>query len=78
MKKALKPGGLLLMQGYRPEQLNYRTGGPPQAENLYTRDLLETAFGDFASVEITEHDSIVDEGGGHAGLSALIDFIGRK
>ena len=78
MKKALKPGGLLLMQGYRPEQLNYRTGGPPQAENLYTRDLLETAFGDFASVEINEHDSMVDEGAGHAGLSALIDFIGRK
>jgi SAM-dependent methyltransferase len=78
IKQALKPGGLLLMQGYRPEQLNYRTGGPRQVENLYTRSLLEAAFGDFTSVEINEHDSMVDEGSGHAGMSALIDFVGRK
>lgn len=78
IRTALKPGGLLLMQGYRPEQLTYRTGGPPQAENLYTRGLLEDAFGDFASLTINEHDSIVDEGAGHAGMSALIDLVGRK
>lgn len=78
IKTALKPGGLLLMQGYRPEQLDYRTGGPSQIENLYTRALLEDSFSDFASVEINEHDSMVDEGGGHAGMSALIDFVGRK
>jgi hypothetical protein len=74
----LKQGGLLLMQGYRPEQLGYHTGGPSQVENLYTRGLLETAFGDFASVEIHEHDSVVDEGVGHAGMSALIDLVGQK
>jgi SAM-dependent methyltransferase len=78
IKTALKPGGLLLMQGYRPEQLDYRTGGPSQVENLYTTALLEDSFSDFASVEINEHDSVVDEGGGHAGMSALIDFVGRK
>jgi SAM-dependent methyltransferase len=78
IKTALKPGGLLLMQGYRPEQLEYRTGGPSQIENLYTRALLKDSFSDFASVEINEHDSMVDEGGGHAGMSALIDFVGRK
>ena len=78
IKTALKPGGLLLMQGYRPEQLDYRTGGPSQVENLYTTALLEDSFSDFASVEINEHDSMVDEGGGHAGMSALIDFVGRK
>jgi SAM-dependent methyltransferase len=43
MKQALRDGGWLLMQGYRPEQLTYRTGGPGQAENLYTRALLEEA-----------------------------------
>ena len=58
IRQALRPGGLLLMQGYRPEQLTYRTGGPDKPENLYTRSLLEEAFGDFASVTIDEHDSI--------------------
>jgi cyclopropane fatty-acyl-phospholipid synthase-like methyltransferase len=78
LKRALKPGGLLLMQGYRVEQLTYRTGGPPEAERLYTRALLEEAFGDMAELEIREHDSAINEGTGHVGMSALIDLIAKK
>jgi SAM-dependent methyltransferase len=78
IKQALKPGGLLIMQGYRPEQLAYATGGPKIAGNLYTRALLEAAFVDFASLDIREHDDVVNEGSGHNGMSALIDLVGRK
>ncbi len=78
LKQALKPGGILLMQGYRVEQLTYRTGGPPEAERLYTRALLEEAFGDMAELEIREHDSAINEGTGHVGMSALIDLIAKK
>jgi cyclopropane fatty-acyl-phospholipid synthase-like methyltransferase len=78
IKATLKPGGLLMMQGYRPEQLRYRTGGPPLAEQLYTRALLEEAFGDFTSLEIREHDSTIAEGSAHVGMSALIDLVGVK
>ena len=78
IKKTLKPDGLLLLEGYRPEQVDYKTGGPPQRENMYTRELLEDAFKDFASVEIKEYDSVVDEGAGHKGISALIDLVARK
>jgi cyclopropane fatty-acyl-phospholipid synthase-like methyltransferase len=78
LKRALKPGGSLLMQGYRPEQLNYRTGGPPEVERLYTRAIIEQSFGDLAELEIREHDSVINEGTGHVGMSALIDVIGRK
>jgi len=76
--QALKPGGWLFMQGYRPEQLAYRTGGPDKVENLYTRAMLEVAFEDFASLDIAEHDSVIREGGGHNGMSALIDLVARK
>jgi SAM-dependent methyltransferase len=78
MRDALKPGGLLLIEGYRPEQLNYKTGGPSQVENLYTRELLEAAFGGLAEMRITEHDSMTSEGSGHHGMAALIDLVGRK
>jgi len=78
MRNALKPGGLLLIEGYRPEQLNYKTGGPSQVENLYTRPLLEAEFGGFAELRITEHDSMTSEGAGHVGMAALIDLVGRK
>jgi SAM-dependent methyltransferase len=78
IKRTLKPGGLLLLEGYGPKQIDYKTGGPSRVECLYTRELLESAFGDFAALEIDEYDSVVDEGEGHHGLSALIDLVGRK
>jgi SAM-dependent methyltransferase len=78
IRSALVPGGLLLLQGYRPKQLDYKTGGPSRAENLYTREILEQAFGDFDKLCINEHDSFISEGTAHHGMSALIDLIGRK
>ena len=78
LKRTLRPGGLLLLQGYRPEQLNYRTGGPPEVERLYTREILEAGFGDMTELEIREHDSAINEGTGHVGMSALIDLVGVK
>ena len=78
MSRALKPGGLLLIEGYSPKQLEYKTGGPSQPERLYTRRMLETAFSNFSSLEIKEYDATIDEGSGHGGMSALIDLVGRK
>lgn len=78
MKTALRPGGLLVMQGYRPEQIDYGTGGPPHWENMYTRPMLEAAFFDLEILHLSEHDSYIVEGRGHDGLSALIDLVGRR
>ena len=78
IKRALKPGGLLLMEGYRPEQLEYRTGGPRIAENLYTEPMLREAFGDLEIIELVAYDGEIREGAGHNGLSALIDLVARR
>jgi 2-polyprenyl-3-methyl-5-hydroxy-6-metoxy-1,4-benzoquinol methylase len=78
IRHCLMPGGLLLLQGYTPRQLEYKTGGPSQAENLYTEALLRKAFGDMEIVHLREHDDQVSEGAGHSGMSALIDLIARK
>lgn len=78
IKRCLKPGGLFLLQGYTPRQLEYRTGGPSQAENLYTEAMLRTAFGDMEILQLNEHDAVIHEGAGHDGMSALIDLVARK
>ena len=78
MKKCLKPGGLLLLQGYTPRQLEYGTGGPSAAENLYTEPMLRKAFADMEILHLLEHDSEINEGAGHKGMSALIDLVARK
>jgi len=78
IKRCLKPGGLLLLQGYTPRQLEYKTGGPSQAENLYTEAMLRNEFADMEILHLREHDSVIDEGVGHSGKSALIDLVARK
>lgn len=78
MKRATKPGGLILMQGYRPEQIGYGTGGPSAVENLYTEELLRTAFDGWTTEHLEAHDSAIEEGAGHKGMSALIDIVARK
>lgn len=78
IRQALKPGGLLLIQGYTPRQLQYGTGGPKEIERLYTRELLEREFASFSSLDIKEYDCEMHEGTGHGGMSAVIDLVGRK
>lgn len=78
MIKALRPGGLLLLEGYRPEQLAYGTGGPSAVENLYTETMLRDAFADLQVLELAAYDAVLSEGSGHAGMSALIDLVARR
>jgi cyclopropane fatty-acyl-phospholipid synthase-like methyltransferase len=78
MRRTLKSGGLLILHGYTPKQLDYGTGGPKELEHLYTRALLESAFGDFRDVNIVEEEREIHEGNSHGGMSAMIGLTARK
>ncbi len=78
MKRTLRSGGCLLLHGYRPEQVDYGTGGPPYRENMYTVDFLRQAFGDMSIERLAAYDAVIEEGTGHRGMSALIDLVAKK
>ena len=78
MRQTLKPGGLLILQGYTPKQIEYATGGPKQIQNLYSRKMLEEAFSDFDDLRIVEEEREIHEGRSHAGMSALVGLTARK
>ncbi|MBR0552811.1 class I SAM-dependent methyltransferase [Stakelama marina] len=78
IRRTLKPGGVLLLEGYRPKQLDYGTGGPPVAENMYTEALLREAFEGWDIVKLESYDAEIHEGSGHGGMSALIDLVARR
>lgn len=78
IKRTLAPEGLLLLQGYRPEQLRYGTGGPQARENFYTATMLRAAFAEFEILHLQEYDAVISEGHGHHGMSALVDMVVRK
>ena len=78
MKHSVKPGGLILLHGYTPKQLEYGTGGPPCAENMYTEAMLRAAFEGWDILECRAYERHIEEGEGHKGQSALIDLVARK
>ncbi|WP_406645040.1 class I SAM-dependent methyltransferase [Aliisedimentitalea scapharcae] len=78
MKHSTKPGGLILLHGYTPKQLEFGTGGPPFGENMYTEDQLRADFSDWEILECRAYEREVQEGRGHSGMSALIDLVAQK
>jgi len=78
MDQTLKPGGVLLIQGYGKDQLQYKTGGPGELDHLYDAELLRTEFSNYKVLDLQTYTAEVDEGAGHKGMSALVGFVGQK
>ncbi|MBC7145048.1 MAG: class I SAM-dependent methyltransferase [Thioclava marina] len=76
--KALKPGGIALIHGFARRQPRYGTGGPGNVEQLYDLDLLRDAFPRWEVLHQADYDGELDEGEGHSGPAALVDFVARK
>ena len=75
---ALKPGGLLMLEGYTVDQLQYGTGGPRSPDHLYTEEQLRAELGAFEIERLHAYHASVEEGPGHSGMSALVDVIARR
>jgi SAM-dependent methyltransferase len=78
MQRTLRPGGRLLLHGYRPEQVALGTGGPSNPAHMYTEELLLEAFGSMEIDRLESYDATIEEGIGHFGESALIDLVATK
>ena len=78
---ALKPGGLLVLEAFRPEQIVRQgagaRGGPRDAALLYSLDALKRDFGEAEIVMMEEAEVALDEGALHVGPSAVVRAIVR-
>lgn len=74
----LKPGGVLLLEAYRPEQLGRGGGGPTDDSKLMTLAQLRD---ELAGLELTiarEIEREVVEGRYHSGMAAVVQIVGIK
>jgi SAM-dependent methyltransferase len=76
--KALKPGGILILQGYTPKQLEYKTGGPSLIEHLYTEEMIRDLAKEFQILDLRCYEKELNEGARHAGMSALLGLVAKK
>jgi SAM-dependent methyltransferase len=76
MLDALKPGGVLILEAFRPEQLEFqkmhRSGGPKTADMLYSREKLAADFAGADILFLEEATVELDEGPRHKGPAAVI------
>lgn len=78
MFAALRPGGLLILEAFTPEQLEYRSGGPPVREMLYTAEMLRADFAQAAILSLEETITELQEGPYHRGTAAVVRLIARR
>ena len=76
--RALKPGGILILEAFSVKQLTRASGGPKTADMLYTSEMLQDDFKMLSSVETCETQLTLDEGPLHQGLAEVVQLSGFK
>ena len=78
---ALKPDGVFILEAYTEQQLTMDAiGGPPatQKERFGSLTILRAELTDLDEITGIEKQRIISEGKRHQGLSAVVQYVGRK
>ena len=76
--KALKPGGVFLLEAYTPSQVGRGTGGPQDASLTMQLQDLRAELSPLYFEIGQELDRNVVEGVGHTGMASVVQVIARK
>ena len=79
----IKPGGLLILEGFSTNNLplrekNPEIGGPNKLEMLFTTKNIQKDFPQFQILELEEKEVKLNEGIYHRGIGKVIRFVGEK
>jgi len=72
---ALSPGGHLFLEAYSQEQLSRGTGGPRDAQLLYTVEDLQEDFSHLDIVQLEQVDAEIHEGRYHTGWGSVVRLV---
>lgn len=78
ISRALKRGGVLLLEAYTPDQLALGTGGPPEAAMMMTQAGLEDELAGLDFELLQEIEREVVEGTHHTGRGAVVQAVAIK
>ncbi|MFT4070732.1 MAG: class I SAM-dependent methyltransferase [Dysgonamonadaceae bacterium] len=83
LRGLLKPGGYIIIEGFSKNHIAYQKknpgiGGPPDADMMYSPDLILELFPDLEILCLLENEVQLNEGLGHNGVGSVIRYIGKK
>lgn len=76
--RGLRPGGLFLLEAYRPAQLARGTGGPSDPAMLLSLATLRDELSGLDFVHAEELEREVREGAYHTGLASVVQVVARR
>lgn len=76
--RALEPGGVLLLEAYRPQQLERGTGGPPDDARMLDLERLRPELGSLEWRLAREVERDVIEGRYHTGRASTVQLVARR
>ena len=76
--QSLRPGGYLILEAYTPQQLEYKTGGPPNAAMMMDIGTLRDELNGLEFEVAQEVVRDIREGAFHDGRGATVQLIARK
>lgn len=76
--EALRPGGVLILEAYTPDQLGRGTGGPPDASLMMCLADLRQELSGLVFEHAEELEREVVEGRFHSGMAAVVQVVARK
>jgi cyclopropane fatty-acyl-phospholipid synthase-like methyltransferase len=76
--RSLKPGGILMLEGFSKKQQKLSSGGPKNLQMLFDEEMLVKDFKKLKTLELTSLQTILDEGIYHQGQAEVIRYVGVK
>lgn len=76
--RALRPGGVFVLEAYSPAQLAFGSGGPKDPALLMTLETLESELAPLTFDVGREVERDIQEGAFHGGRSATVQVVARR
>ncbi|MEI8632109.1 class I SAM-dependent methyltransferase [Vibrio sp. PP-XX7] len=73
--RSLQNSGTYLVEGYTPQQLHYKTGGPSAVDMMLSAEILAQELHPMHPFTLTEKERFIQEGQLHNGLSHVVQAL---
>ena len=75
---SLRTGGRIILEVYAKEQLGKKSGGPQNADMLYSIDEIARNFSELKIITLEKEVIYLNESKHHSGEAVVIRFVGEK
>jgi hypothetical protein len=74
----LKKRGILILEEYKPKQIEYLTGGPSDSQKLFSAEMMRGDFDQLSWMKLESLETEIHRGKGYTGLSSFLSGVGMK